>query len=101
MQRQADLPGLLVDAGAVKPFTGSVLVRSQVKRMQQRCFGVVWQDLPVPEFMRAIGRDAHKYSRAPHLVRALHDGKLVGYSSPVLAEDPASFEAANVPPLYG
>ena len=69
--------------------------------MQKHGCTALWRDLPTPEFMRVIGRGSQKCSRAMHLVGALHDGKLIGYSSPVLDEDPASPETANVPPLHG
>lgn len=56
--------GLFVDIGAVKPFVGSVFVKSQVD-----------------------GRGSQQCSEYVHLVGALHDGTFMGYSSPVLDED--------------
>ena len=51
--------------------------------------------------MRGIGRGAQRSSQAVHLIGALHDGKLLGYSCPVLEDDPLHPETANIPPLFG
>ena len=51
--------------------------------------------------MRGVGKGSQKASKFVHLVGALHDGGLLGYSTPVLDEDPEHPEIACIPPLYG
>ena len=43
--------------------------------------------------------ETKKASQLVHLV-TLHDGKLLGYSSPVLDEDPSNPSGALTPPLF-
>ena len=61
----------------------------------------MWEDLPTPQYMRGIGKGSQKVSRFVRLVGTLHDGGLLGCSSPVLDEDPEHPEIACVPPLHG
>ena len=93
--------GLLVDIGAVKPFTGGAFVKSQINDMERAGFKASWENLAVPQYMRGIWKGSQRASKICHLVGALHDGRLIGYSSPVLDEDPEHPEIASVPPLYG
>ena len=55
--------GLLIDTGAPEPLTGSVFVRGHVKEMEQRGFKAKRTDLPVPEYMRGVGKGAQKCPR--------------------------------------
>ena len=57
--------------------------------------------MPTPQYMRGVGEGSQKASRCVHLVGALHDGRLLGYSSLVLGEDPGHPEIASVPLLNG
>ena len=77
--KNGNSPELLVDIGAVKPFTGGAFVKSKVADMQRHGFKAVYETLLVPEFMRGIGRGAQRSSQCVHLIGALHTGKLLGY----------------------
>ena len=89
------------DIGAVRPLIGSVFVRSQIADMEGRGFKFIWQNLPTPEYMRGIGRGCQRCSKYVHLVGAFHDGKFIGYCSPVQDEDPARPETPFISFLHG
>ena len=69
--------------------------------MEAAGFKAIWEDLTTPQYMRGVSKGSQKASKFVHLVGALHDGKLLGYSMPVLDEDPEHPETACIPPLYG
>merc|ERR1711860_328863 len=92
--------GLPCDTGAVKPLTGAAFVRSQVEDMEAQGFQAIWTKLPVPEFMRGVGRGAQQCTYKVDLVGALHTGELISYQAPVLDEDPMDASGDGVPPLW-
>lgn len=77
---------MCVDIGASKLVMESAFVRSRVDDMEWRGFKAIWQDLPVREYMRGVGKGSVRCSRAVHLVGALHDGTFIGYISPVFGK---------------
>ena len=91
---------LLVDTGAVRPLSGSAFVKSQVHEMERHAFKARWDRLDPPHTMRGVGA-GHQVARGSvTLIRALHDGRFLGYSCPVLEDDPLHPETANIPPLW-
>ena len=68
--------------------------------MEAQGFSAVWGTFATPQFLRGIGHGSKKASKVVHLIGALHDGKLLGYSAPVLDEGPVNPGGELSPPLF-